>query len=162
MEHMSTLKKSLSIGVYGHVWAQSTVNFLKTVNICGGKVHRMEYSHREALFIDQDEIFVITDFGKKPDESWDANDGYWLKRLNEMREIIYSRSMKSLIFANDDDKEVSKALREACCGVVRINTHTSIPQTFALAIIADLYTSHNPNFKKNSIIVTPDFTKNVA
>ena len=159
---MSTLNKSLSIGVYGHIWAQTTVDFLKIVNICGGNVHRMEYTHREALFFDQEDIFIITDFGKNPDESWDVNDGFWIKRLNEMREIIYSRSKKSIIFANDDDKEVSKALREACCGVVRVDTNTSIPQTFALAVLTDLYKSRKFKEEYRSIVDIPDFKVNAA
>jgi hypothetical protein len=158
---MSTLNKSLSIGVYGNNWAQATVDFLKTINIYGGNVHQMEYTHREALFFDQDDIFIITDFGKPSDDSWESNNGLWLKRLNEMREIIYSRSMKSKIFANDDDVDVSKSLREACCSVVRVKTETSIPQTFAQAIQNNL--ARDRKFRDNQpSLLIPDLHVSAA
>lgn len=136
---MSTLQKNISIGVFGGEWANATKDFLKTAGICPNNIHLFEYVDRESLFFDQDDIFIITDFGMKENDSWNANKGYWLNRLNEFREVIYSRSMKSVIFANDTDVDVSKSLRDACSRVVRVDTsNKSIPHSLATAVSEEL------------------------
>ncbi|MFA7193823.1 MAG: hypothetical protein WC087_02820 [Candidatus Paceibacterota bacterium] len=105
-------------------------------------------------------MFIITDFGKPAEAGWNDNNGYWLQRLNEMREIIWSRSMKSVIFANHNDADVYKSLRSACTDVVEVETFLKknnrfpeasiIPQSFALAVLTHCYVK-----KKQEIISQP-------
>lgn len=163
---MSTLNTSLSIGVYGGVWAQTTVDFFKTIGLFADGVSLFEYTHREALSFDQYDIFIITDFGKPAQVGWNDNDGYWLKRLNEMREIIWSRSMKSIIFANHDDPEVFKSLRDACTGVVEVETllkknkfsdASIIPQSFALAVLTHCYMKKKQEIVNEPLIFLEEF-----
>lgn len=156
---MSTLNTSFSIGIYGGIWAQSTIDFFKTIGLFADRVSLFEYTHREALSFDQYDIFIITDFGKPAHMGWNDNNGYWLRKLNEMREIIWSRSMKSIIFANHNDSDVYKSLRDACTDVVEVETFLNknklpeasiIPQSFALAVLTHCYIK-----KKQEIINQP-------
>lgn len=132
---MRTLKDNPSVGVFGNIWAEQTARFIKSAKICDC-VNVFKYRNREELFIDQYDYFIITDFGTQVEWSLAYRDS-----LNEMREIIYTRSMKSVIIANNDDADVSSSLREACCRVVRLDglRWGNISDKFAEALLLEMY-----------------------
>jgi hypothetical protein len=131
---MRTLKNRLYIGVFGNIWAEQTANKIRSVR-GADLVNVFEYRNREELFIDQYDYFILTDFGRQTEWSVEYRD-----KLNQMREIIYTRSMKSVILANNDDLDISTSLREACCRVVRINdlSWNNIPNRLVEALLNEL------------------------
>lgn len=131
---MRTLKNRLYIGVFGNIWAEQTADKIKSV-LGSDLVNVFKYRNREELFIDQYDYFIITDFGKQTEWNVDYRD-----KLNEMREIIYTRSMKSVILANNDDLDISTSLREACCRVLRINdlSWNNIPDRLTGLLLSEL------------------------
>ncbi len=138
---MRTFKENPYIGVFGETWAEKTVDIIKT-SLFTNRVSVFEYDDREALFIDQYDYFIITDFGK---EVGGSENQEWLNSLNQMREIICTRSMKSMIFANNDDPDISTSLREACCRVVKVNNlnWSKIPEIFATLVLCELCRTGN-------------------
>lgn len=132
---MRTLKDDFHVAVFGEIWAEQTCRLIRGSRI-SDKVSVFEYSEREALFIDQYDFFLITDFGKRIDS--DCNER--IIKLNQMREIIASRSMKTVMFANNDDADVSRSLREACCRLVRLNNlqWRNIPEIFTSTLLSEL------------------------
>ncbi len=132
---MRTLINNPSVGVFGNIWAEQTMRLIKSAMICDC-VNIFKYRNREELFIDQYDYFIITDFGRQVEWSVEYRDA-----LNEMREIIYTRSMKSVIIANNDDADVSGSLREACCRVVRLDglRWDNIPEKCAEALLFEMY-----------------------
>ncbi len=137
---MRTLKDNPSVGVFGQKWASKTVELIRKSQICDC-VSVFEYTERESLFIDQYEIFLITDFGRETAE-WSEE---YRDKLNQMREIIYTRSMRTILFANNDDLDVSTSLREAGCRVVRLEglQWNKIPEIFATAVLEELCAAKN-------------------
>lgn len=113
---MRTLNKRISVGVCGYVWAHQTYEMIRDKKIVD-YVDMFEYTEREALFIDQYDYFIITDFGK---EIVFDSDLSHLVKLNQMREIIATRSMRTTLIANCDDIDVCTSIREACCRVIRV------------------------------------------
>jgi hypothetical protein len=132
---MRTLKDNPSVGVFGNIWAEQTVRFIKSAMVCDC-VNIFKYTNREELFIDQYDYFIITDFGTQVEWTVEYRD-----TLNQMREIIYTRSMKSVIIANNDDADVSSSLREACCRVVRLDglRWNNIPEKCAESLLYEMY-----------------------
>lgn len=133
---MRTLTKSISVGILGEVWASETCDLIKFSQVCD-HVSVFEYPGREALFIDQYTFFIVTDFGTDPTSGCVQER---LTKLNEMREIIASRSMRTVMLVNDDDADVSTSAREACCRLVRVHCDFSkrIPQTFFNHLLNEL------------------------
>lgn len=132
---MRTLKDNSSVGVFGENWAEQTADIIKVSRVCES-VNVFHYTERESLFIDQYDFFLITDFGDLGKE-WSVQ---YRDKLNEMREIIYTRSMKTVLFANNDDADISTSLREAGCRVVRVNNlrRDRIPERFASLLLCEL------------------------
>lgn len=151
---MRTLKDNPSIGVFGEIWAQKTCDLIKKV-LATNRVYVCEYTEREALFIDQYDLFIITDFGRSAG-GWSSER---FEKLNQMREIIYTRSMRTVLFANDDDADVSTSLREAGCRLVRVNNlkWESIPENFSEIILRELKGVHSDSFQDHHNL--PEFVK---
>lgn len=141
---MRTLKDNPSVGVFGEIWAQKTCDLIKTAKITD-RVTVFNYTEREALFFDQDNFFIITDFGQSTG-GWDSGR---LQRLDQMRQVIATRSMKTVIFANDDDLDISTSLREACCRVIRIRNlnWNNIPISFSSLIVSELSKQKSSGFQ---------------
>ena len=133
---MRTLKDNPNIGVFGEVWAEQTCSLISAAQI-SGRAQVFEYTEREALFFDQYDFFILTDFGQDPTS---GRNNERIIKLNEMREIICTRSMRSIIIANDDDLDISTSLREAACRVIRVNNLKwgEIPNTFASILLSEL------------------------
>jgi len=133
---MRTLKDSFCVGVFGKIWAKDTCRIIAGSRICDN-VSLFTYTEREALFIDQYDFFIITDFGRQL--FFDSEQERIIK-LNQMREIIASRSMRTVMFANNDDVDVSRSLREAGCRLIRLNNiqWNRIPEIFANTLLSEL------------------------
>jgi hypothetical protein len=133
------------IGVYGNQWAESTKKFIEVIGLAEGRVSLFKYDCRESLFQDQYDIFIITDFRKNTEEPWSSEE---LSLLEEMRQVIYTRSMKCLIMANIDDVNVAKALREASASVIPVQTKgRPVPNAFAEALLDHYFGSIEPQEK---------------
>ena len=143
---MRTLKDKFSVGVFGENWSKQTVDLIKGSNLCDC-VNVFQYTHREALFIDQYDFFLITDFCNNGIQ-WSEE---YRDKLNQLREIICTRSMKTIIIANDDDVDISTSLREAWCRVVRVSNFLAnqIPQTFASLLLCELCGARNNSTQKH-------------
>ncbi|MEY2702864.1 MAG: hypothetical protein RLY43_1502 [Bacteroidota bacterium] len=133
---MRTFRKIISIGILGEVWAKETCSLIRQARICK-HVSVFEYTDRESLFFDQYDFFLVTDFGNDPTSGYD---GERLIKLNQMREIIASRSMRTVMFINDDDPDVSHSSREACCRLIRLNNFSfgSVPYAFAEKLLVEI------------------------
>lgn len=145
-KNISQMKSTFStktISVCGKNWSFPTKNFLQTVGLFNQFSSIFKYEHREALFFEQYDIFIITDFGKNYSEP--MND-FWIEELEKLRQVIYTRSMKTVIFANNDDPEISKSLREAGCRIVRVATDGKfIPKAFAEALVGEYFGPQSPS-----------------
>lgn len=114
---MRTLNKSISVGVYGVDWAYETSEMIRREGIVD-YVGIFEYTDREALFIDQYDYFIVTDFGRNVARSSNTKQ---LIKLNQLREIIATRSMRTTLIVNFDDIDVATSMREACCRIIKVN-----------------------------------------
>lgn len=133
---MRTLKDNPCIGIFGEVWAERTCSLISSA-LNSERAHVFKYTEREALFFDQYDFFIITDFGQDP--TFGGNHERIIK-LNEMREVICTRSMRSTIIANNDDLDVSTSLREAACRVVRASNLKwgDIPNALTALLLEEL------------------------
>jgi hypothetical protein len=159
---MRTLKDKddVSIGILGEFWAQNTRDLIKGAMICS-HVSVFEYTEREALFFDQYDFFIITDFGKDPSS---GDEGERIVKLNQMREIIATRSMKTVMFANNDDPDISTSLREACCRLIRVDRilWNQVPFTFAELLLWELCGKHDYCLQKHHSLPSPIFQRALA
>lgn len=126
-----------TISVYGQKWAKQTESFLKTVGLTGSHLSVFNYEHREILFMEQYDVFIITDF--EQDQSSFSVD--YQRNLDILRQVVYTRSMRSVIFANANDPDVYKSLREAGARVIEVRpfNQKNIPISFANAILREFF-----------------------
>lgn len=138
---MKNTAHSKTLAVYGSLWAENTKRFIEKIRLFD-RVYVFKYDCRESLFIDQYDFFIITDFNLDSRSFWNDSD---LKKLDEMRQVIYTRSMKSVVFANIDDVNVAKSLREASARVVEVKTKQKpIPNAFAEALLYEYFSPQDP------------------
>lgn len=125
---MKNTVPSKSIAVFGSNWAEPTKRFIETIGLFQNVV-LFKYDCRESLFIEQYDFFLMTDF--------DFTD---LQKLDEMRQVVYTRSMKSVIFANIDDVNIAKSLRESSARVVSVSPKAKyLPKAFIEAVLHEYF-----------------------
>lgn len=126
-----------TISIYGKKWANQTKYFLETIGLVGAHLSVFKYEHREILFMEQYDVFILTDFEQ------DTFDKDYQNNLEILRQIVYTRSMKTVIFANINDLDIYKALREAGARVIGVKPIDSknIPTSFADAILKEYFSN---------------------